>query len=186
MVIPNLDVCPENSICYYGNGDDGTGTMSNQAASSNSSITLIPSNFSRSGYGFAGWNTEMDGTGTNYGPNQAITTGNLSVVGLKLYAKWVPSAGDLQDWDGCSSMTPILHNTTTGEITVYANSITALTDVRDGSTYAVAKYADGQCWMMESLRLDFSNSDLRIDGLNTNNPTSDFAHAINNNHPTYL
>jgi len=63
MVVANLEPCPADNICYYGNEDDGTGTMENQPASSNSDITLIASNYSRSGYGFAGWNTAIDGSG---------------------------------------------------------------------------------------------------------------------------
>lgn len=169
QAVANLAPCPSNSICYAGNGDDGTGDMDNQQASSSTDVTLIPSNFSRSGYGFAGWNTEADGTGINYGPSAKITTGDLTSEGLQLYAKWVPSAGNLQGWTGCSGLSK--------------GDVTALTDTRDGNTYAVAKYEDDQCWMMENLRLDLSNPDLEISGLNTNRPTTAFAHAIDNNHP---
>lgn len=183
-VVANLEPCPAESICYYGNNDDGTGTMNNQLASSNSDVTLLASNFSRSGYGFVGWNTAIDGSGTDYGPNQTITTGDLSVEGLQLYAKWIPSAGNLQNWNGCSAMTAVSYNSSTGETTVSANSITALTDTRDGSTYAVVKYPDDKCWMMENLRLDLSEPDLDISGLNTNRPTSTFTNYINNNHPS--
>ena len=41
-------------------------------------------NIVRFGYNFAGWNTEPDGTGTDYAPGQETSlTGNLY-----LYAKW--------------------------------------------------------------------------------------------------
>ena len=161
QAVAKLEPCPIDSVCYYGNGDDGTGTMSNQSTSSNTNITLIPSNYSRPGYGFAGWNTAIDGSGTNYGPSQSITTGDLSVEGMQLYAKWIPSTGYLQTWNGCASLSE--------------GDVIALTDNRDDSTYAVAKYADGQCWMMENLRLDLSDSDLEITELNTNRPTTTFA-----------
>lgn len=169
QVVVNLEPCAANSICYYGNGDDGTGAMANQSVTSNASATLIPSNYSRPGYGFVGWNTELDGSGTNYGPNETITTGDLSVEGLQLYAKWVQSSGNLQGWNGCDSLS-------TGEVI-------ALTDTRDNNTYAVTKYTDGHCWMMENLRLDLSNEDIEISELSTNNPTSDFATAVNS-HPS--
>ncbi len=168
IVLPNFEECPANSICYEGNGDDGTGTMANQSVSSNSKVTLLASNFSRSGYGFAGWNTESDGSGTNYGPNQAVDVGDLSSAGLRLYARWIASAGNLQGWAGCSALV--------------AGQVTALTDTRDGSTYAVAKLADNQCWMVENLRLDLSDTNLEINGLNTNSPTPAFVTAINS-HP---
>ena len=182
IVIANIMPCQADSICYNGNGDDGTGLMSNQPADSNSEIMLLASNFSRSGYGFAGWNTEPDGTGTNYGPNQAITTGDLSVTGLQLYARWIPSSGNLQGWTGCAGMTAISYGNN-GELIVAANSITALTDTRDNNTYAVVKFADDQCWMIENLRLDLSNQNLFISNENTNKPSADFVTAVNTNHP---
>ena len=166
--VANLEPCAANSVCYYGNNDDGTGLMEDQSnVPSNSSVTLIPSNFSRPGYGFAGWNTEIDGTSTTYGPSQTITVGNLDNEGLQLYARWIPSAGNLQGWEGCESMN--------------RGEVTALTDIRDGNTYAIAKYNDDKCWMMENLRLDFSNLDVAINSQNTNKPTSSFVTAINVN-----
>ncbi|MBQ7201790.1 InlB B-repeat-containing protein [Candidatus Saccharibacteria bacterium] len=151
------DTCPSGYICYFGNRAD-EGTMSNQAANSNANVNLIPSNFSKSGYGFAGWNTAADGTGTNYGPNAAITTPNLASAGLKLYAKWIASAGNLHTWKSCSSLAN--------------NTVTALTDVRDNNTYAVAKLADGNCWIIENLRLDLHTA--TITAANTHNPTAAF------------
>ena len=181
IVIANILPCDADSICYDGNGDDRTGSMSNQLAESNSEVTLLASNFSRSGYGFAGWNTEPDGTGTNYGPNQTITTGDLSVTGLQLYARWIPSSGNLQGWRGCAGMTAIDYDNN-GELIMAANSITALTDTRDNNTYAVVKFADNQCWMIENLRLNLNNPNLTISNENTNKPSADFVTAANN-HP---
>lgn len=164
-----LQNCPANKICYRGNGDDGTGSMADQDANSNADVMLIPSNYSRAGYGFAGWNTSIDGTGTDYGPNQTITTGDLTSQGLNLYAKWIQSSGDLQSWNGC------------GDLSV--GDVVALTDTRDNDTYAIAKYPDNQCWMMENLRLDLSDPDLEINGFNTNSPTAGFTSTIDDNHP---
>ena len=48
-----------------------------------------------------------------------------------------------------------------------SNSITALTDTRDGNVYTVGKLADNNCWMMENLRLDGSAT---LSSTNTNNP----------------
>ena len=44
---------------------------------------------------------------------------------------------------------------------------TALTDNRDNQTYAIAKLADGNCWMIENLRLDNTPE---LSASNTNNP----------------
>lgn len=152
--------CPAYTICYDGNGADG-GEMTDQATidgvnSSNdgftttitsenaSAVNLRAQNFWRSGYGFSGWNTKADGTGTQYGPMETIDMSDYSASGLSLYATWVASAGTLQSWSSCSSLT-------TGQVT-------ALTDSRDNQTYAVAKLADGKCWMIENLRLGGASS----------------------------
>ncbi len=156
--INNAPACPPDHICYKGNGDDGTGTMPNQSASSNSSVMLTPPNFSRPGYGFAGWNTRADGTGTDYGAGETITTDDLSSLGLILYAKWIRSTTIMQNWTGCSSMS--------------IGDVIALKDFRDDNSYAVAKLADGKCWMVENMRIDPSRA--KISTANTNSPTNAF------------
>ena len=134
-------------IRYYPNGGNVEGTMGCQSISASAtSATLLASNFSRAGYGFAGWSTTYDySDDTGFlGPQEDITftagqyTGSNN--GLSLYARWIKSAGSLQGWTGCSSMA--------------SGAVTALTDQRDGETYAVAKLADGNCWMIENLRLE--------------------------------
>ena len=118
-------------------------------------ITLWASNFKKPGYGFAGWNTSYDYSGTNYGPNQTITApSDIESSGLSLYAIWVPSAGDLQNWNGCSSLNQ--------------GDVTALKDSRDNNVYAVAKLADNKCWMIENLRLDNTPE---LTSANTHNPS---------------
>ncbi|MBQ3320844.1 hypothetical protein IJG71_01805, partial [Candidatus Saccharibacteria bacterium] len=152
--------CAANKICYFPNaGNTVADRMGDQSISSSTTIiTLWASNFERPGYGFAGWSDAYDyvvneGSESNpdahiYGPNEAIefTAGTYSATngGLRLYAVWVPSAGSLQSWSGCSTL---------GE-----GKVTALTDERDNDTYAVAKLTDGKCWMIENLRLDTADS----------------------------
>ena len=143
--------CEENKICYSKNAlDTVEGTMGQQPdATANSSVTLFASNYSRAGYGFAGWNTAPDYSGTNYGPNEDVTMPADMSNGLSLYAIWVKSAGIMQEWDGCAGLNK--------------GDVTALTDARDNDTYAVAKLADGKCWMIENLRLD-NTADHNTDG----------------------
>ncbi|MBR3319935.1 InlB B-repeat-containing protein, partial [Candidatus Saccharibacteria bacterium] len=140
---------PTYKIQYSINGGDA-GTMGDfSGLAVGESTTLYPSNFSRSGYGFAGWNTASDGSGTNLGPSETITLDNtLASVAdsnriITLYAKWLASAGNLQSFN-CNNLA--------------SGAVTALTDTRDSQTYAVAKLADGNCWMIENLRLDTANS----------------------------
>ncbi len=156
--------CDGGKICYWPGPNNVTDTMGDQSVgSSATSAVLWTSNFKRPGYGFAGWTDSYDwvlgandasgnGTGANagyhiYGPNQTIefTAGQYSTEGLSLYAVWVPSAGSIQNWTGCGNLTQ--------------GAVTALTDQRDNNTYAVAKLADGKCWMIENLRLNNTNSD---------------------------
>ena len=139
-------------ICYYPNGNGVVGSMGCQTVSTSAtSATLLASNFSREGYGFAGWSTTFDYSDSTgfLGPQEEITftagTYTGSNPGLSLYARWIKSAGNLQGWSGCSSLA--------------SGAVTALTDQRDNDTYAVAKLADGNCWMIENLRLDNTNSD---------------------------
>ena len=159
-------------ICYYPNGSNVDGTMGCQTIPTSgttddvspTSATLLASNFSRTGYGFAGWSNKFDyATNPNqegikfYGPQETITftvgeyTGNNN--GLALYAVWVKSQGSIQDQDKvanvCSSLT-----TAPTDGTANLSSVSAFTDSRDNNTYAIAKLADGKCWMIENLRLE--------------------------------
>ena len=145
-----------SEVIYDGNGADSGMSMGvSHAATPNSTITLYASNYKRTGYGFLGWSfTQIDPDASNaatqianatiYGPNETITLPSSISGDLVLYAVWMKSAGNLQGWTGCSSMS--------------SGSVTALKDTRDNQVYAVAKLADGNCWMMENLRLDAANS----------------------------
>ena len=163
--------CNSYTIKYDDNGANSTTTMTGMAhtVTENAEVTLAPSNYQRSNYGFAGWSTEqLDPDSVNFqtnlvaakaaghvfGPMETITvdsallsqatvSNNTQVI--TMYALWVPSAGNIQSWSGCGSMSN--------------GSVTALTDQRDSQTYAVAKLADDKCWMIENLRLDNTNSD---------------------------
>ena len=162
--------CSAGKICYWPDADDVVGAM-DTLQSVSSEVTLWPSNFSREGYGFAGWSDKFDwvinendgngnGTGVNagyyiYGPNATIslTTADYSSPnnGLSLYAVWVKAETDvtMQTFDSTASPYSTKANGT----------VIALKDERDDDVYAVAKLADGKWWMIEDLRLDYTNSD---------------------------
>ena len=130
------------------------------------SSMLLASNYSRDGYGFAGWSDTYDyETNPNahfYGPQETITVSeDTATTGLSLYAVWVKSQGSLQD----STKVSQLCGTGTGSLTIAPtngtadlSSVSALTDQRDNQTYAIAKLADGKCWMIENLRLEAENT----------------------------
>ena len=176
---PNMSKdCSANKICYWPNGNGlVTDTMRDQGSvSAGTEVTLWPTNFKRPGYGFAGWSDKFDwvlnendangnGTGANagyhiYGPMQDITTPSNMSKGLSLYAVWVPSNGTtMQDW------------TCPNDTIMPIGTVTALTDQRDNDTYAVAKLADSNCWMIENLRLDY---DANITTANTQSKNNAF------------
>jgi uncharacterized repeat protein (TIGR02543 family) len=87
-----VEDCSSATICYDGN-HESAGTMTTQSLAAGSTSNLIAPNFSRTGYGFTGWNTRADGTGTQYGPNQNITM--PSTGGINLYAQWLAPTGTL-------------------------------------------------------------------------------------------
>ena len=158
-------------IEYFANTSTAVGTMSCQSISdSSTTATLRAPKFSRAGYGFAGWSDVYDySTNANahfYGPQEDITftAGQYTGAnnGLALYAVWVKSTGSLQDTTRvatlCGSGNGSL-TTAPNDGTANLSSVAALTDQRDNQTYAIAKLADGKCWMIENLRLDSTNSD---------------------------
>lgn len=192
--------CAGGYICYYANTNLAEGTMGRQTITNGAKAFLTPSNYSRDGYGFAGWSDAYDyETNPNahlYGPNEQITApSDVSTNGLSFYAVWIKSAGIMQDTAKISS----LCNTTgigehldaavyddegdadesTWSITAGLSSVSALTDIRDNQTYAIAKLSDGNCWMIENLRISNIHQAganvvptiLTID--NTNNPLND-------------
>lgn len=160
--------CQSGRICYDDNGANSVTKMGDQnIGTSATEATLWASNFQRSGYGFLGWSTKPNpviGTDTIYGPMETISNINVSQGGIKLYAVWkaaeTTTVGEtttpvyLQNWNGCNNLTAATYNSATGKITVTQNSFIALTDKRDDQVYAIAKLADGACWMIENLRLD--------------------------------
>ena len=143
------------TIVYNDNGANSPTTMAvtHSLIHVGNNITLYASNYQRPGYGFAGWsftqiNPDADNATTIikntkiYGPNETITAPDRPTDSntKTLYAVWIKSTGYIQNWSGCSSMD--------------IGDVTARTDQRDNNTYAIAKLADGKCWMIENLRLD--------------------------------
>lgn len=150
-----LTVYAYNPYTIIYNGNNATaGTMSNFTTSvdtMSSTADLMAPNFYKTNYGFAGWSENssatVNGSDTIYGPNEKITGSDLtfdsSTHQTTLYAVWVPTSGTMQSFS-CSSLN--------------SGQVTALTDSRDSNVYTVGKMQDGNCWMMENLRLESANS----------------------------
>lgn len=69
-------------ISYDANG--GTGTMSSTKLAKGDTAILAKNSFSRTGYNFAGWNTEKNGSGTSYKDADSVTP----TSDMTLYAQW--------------------------------------------------------------------------------------------------
>ena len=185
--------CPALSICYAPNADDIEGSMASLGSiavsptagkqtntinesgvisdiTANSTVELRAYNYSRLGYGFAGWSpsyeAQVNGSDIIYGPQATISTNpndpegaDVSTNGLILYPVWVASTGTMQSFSSsdCNSMN--------------IGDVTARTDVRDNNTYAIAKLVDSKCWMVENLRLD---NDANITTSNTQSNNGSF------------
>ena len=72
------------TLTYNANGGEGS-APAGQSSDKWSTVTVAENTFTRSGYSFAGWNTQADGNGEDYAAGDAFQlTGQDSV----LYAQW--------------------------------------------------------------------------------------------------
>ena len=183
---------PTYTIQYDGSGAEnpngmgttdanGIKTVKQINVAEGDTIALLPSNYKRPGYGFAGWSTSPSATATSgdeiYGPIEAISAPaypNNATNTITMYAVWIEAEKDdndnpiyLQDFEStdCDNLSKTLFNTGTGTIT--PGGVIALTDKRDNEVYTIARLADGNCWMTENLRLDNEATM----GNNINDPT---------------
>ena len=110
LIVPNADNCitsivitpsvgssytypplPDYTIDYYGNGNTSGAPPGPQYMdpyiSGTTSVTLRTNSgtLAKTGFTFSGWNTAVDGTGTNY----AVSATYNTAASLRLYAKWV-------------------------------------------------------------------------------------------------
>lgn len=87
-------VPPTYSVTYVGNGNTGGSVpVDSETYEQGETVTVLgnTSNLVRTGYIFAGWSTEADGSGTDYAAGTTFQMGSGNVT---LYAKWTASPGD--------------------------------------------------------------------------------------------
>ncbi|MBR4529096.1 MAG: InlB B-repeat-containing protein [Lachnospiraceae bacterium] len=69
----------------------GTGTMADVTVRYDESKNLPRNTYTKAGHSFAGWNTEADGSGTDYADQARVSNlANVSGAIVILYAKWNP------------------------------------------------------------------------------------------------
>lgn len=73
---------PTHTIHFYSNG--GTGSMENQTVNEFEPTALQSNAFTREGFIFEGWNTQVDGTGDYYADGATVTL----LDDLTLFAQW--------------------------------------------------------------------------------------------------
>ena len=72
--------------------NNGEGTMNNQNMVYDTPDYLTLNTYTRTGYTFAGWNTEANGNGTTYTDGQQVNNLTTTKDGqLTLYAQWTPN-----------------------------------------------------------------------------------------------
>jgi uncharacterized protein (TIGR02145 family)/uncharacterized repeat protein (TIGR02543 family) len=115
-----------STITYNLNGGSGT-TPSSQSVDAGNCVAINSgSNFSRSGYTFAGWNTNSSGTGNDYSTGSSICPSGS----ITLYARWIPVYTIMYHIDGGSGTTPLSQTVDVG------NSVT----LNSGSGFSRSGY----------------------------------------------
>ncbi|AZN43115.1 InlB B-repeat-containing protein [Paenibacillus albus] len=122
-----ITVTPANSVTYNGNGNT-LGTMAPASAwyAPGATVTIagntMPLPMTKSGFTFAGWNTQADGEGTHYAVGETFEMASSNLV---LYAEWAPIATYSISYNGNGSTSGLIPTSNTyaaGELaTVHAN-----------------------------------------------------------------
>ena len=74
------------TVTFDRNG--GTGSMSAQEFNCGESKALTANTFTKTGYTFAGWNTEANGSGDSYINQQSVNLSSINNDNITLYAQW--------------------------------------------------------------------------------------------------
>ncbi len=157
-LIATPNILTAYSITYNLNG--GTGGPSNYTESlyDTTKVYTIPTTTpTKAGYEFLGWSTDSAATAAdaNYAPGKSVTLTQDS-PSLELYAVWKASA-----FNGITTMQEM----TTAICSAAAVGDTAvLKDTRGGgytndsieNSYVIQKLSDGNCWMGQNLKLEFT------------------------------
>lgn len=93
LVIKLYYVADEYKLSFDKNAEDATGSMEDVYTEAYAKETVDKNEFARPGYTFTGWNTNPDGTGTNYEENAEFYLGKDKLNAEQkhvLYAQWKP------------------------------------------------------------------------------------------------
>ena len=114
------------TVAYNGNGTGVIGSTASNAHLYDAAKALTANAFTRTGYTFAGWNTALNGSGTNYA-NQQIVLNLTPDNGARviLFAKWTANGYTVayNNNGGTGTITPSTH-TYDAEKALTANTFT--------------------------------------------------------------
>ncbi len=133
------------TVTYNCNSGTGCPTNLNTTSYNEAYAYTIPTTEpTRSGYKFLGYST-MDNSivDANYAPGKTVTLSSAA-PDRWLYAVWGLTINGITNMQQMT--TEVCRNSTVGDYVT-------LKDTRDNSDYAVAKLADGNCWMAQNLRI---------------------------------
>jgi uncharacterized repeat protein (TIGR02543 family) len=83
------------TVSYDANG--GSGSMSNSMHTYGTASVLTTNTYTKTGYTFSGWSTDIAGTGTSYTDGQSVLTlSTTSGAIVTLYAKWTANTYHLK------------------------------------------------------------------------------------------
>lgn len=99
QAVQGYAILATKSVTFKPNG--GSGYAYSQSVTTGGSAALTSNTFTRTGYAFAGWNTELDGTGTPYSNREDFSFDNS----LTLFATWVVDESGGSGSDASESLT---------------------------------------------------------------------------------
>lgn len=109
---------PSYTISYNVNGGTfASGQVSSATKWYNEAYTIQSGTPTRTGYSFAGWNTNSSGTGTTYSAGTSYTTN----AALTLYAKWIANTYSIKYYNNTGSGTIFDQTKTYGVNLVLSN-----------------------------------------------------------------
>ncbi|MDH8679081.1 S-layer homology domain-containing protein [Fusibacter bizertensis] len=88
-----VDDLTSYKVTFDGNGSDGGSTLA-QLISKDETQALTMNGYTRTGYSFAGWNTQADGNGDDYTDGASYT----ATADSTLYAKWLSMSCDISSF----------------------------------------------------------------------------------------
>ncbi len=146
------------TVTYSGNGNTGGYVPIDTINYVQGHVVTVlgnTGNLVKTGYSFAGWNTQSDGSGTTYTQGQTFT---MSSANVTLYAKWirvvpVPDTGQSTCYDSSGAMIACVGTGQDGAYTIHTMSYT------DNGNGTIADNVTKLLWQKCSMGLSGTNCD---------------------------